>query len=302
MIRLIEALNYRSLRYIRQDLEDFHVLVGPNASGKSSFLDVVAFLGQFVTDGLEQAVYERARDFRDLVWAHLFNQFELAVEFEIPEAKRLHLERAGYDRVRYEVAVGGDKANSPLSIVSEKVFFKVSSAPPQFHHQKELFPVEPHPPETIITPKGTKGTKWVVNKVPGGNDNYYAEMGKGWRHSFKLGPQKSALGNLPDDESKFPVATWLREVLMTGVSRLLLNSAAMRRPSPFTPRKVFMTDGSNLPWVIHALSEKDPLAFRAWIEHLRTALPDLETIVTFERLEDRHRYLVVRYRNTVDIP
>ena len=74
MIRLIEALNYRSLRYISQDLEDFHVLVGPNASGKSSFLDVVAFLGQFVTDGLEQAVYERARDFRDLVWAHLFNQ------------------------------------------------------------------------------------------------------------------------------------------------------------------------------------------------------------------------------------
>ena len=33
MIRLIEALNYRCLRHIRQELGDFHVLVGPNASG-----------------------------------------------------------------------------------------------------------------------------------------------------------------------------------------------------------------------------------------------------------------------------
>lgn len=39
MITLIEALNYRCLRYISRPLESFHVLVGPNASGKTTFLD-----------------------------------------------------------------------------------------------------------------------------------------------------------------------------------------------------------------------------------------------------------------------
>ena len=51
MITLIEALNYRSLKYISQPLGPFHVLIGPNASGKSTFLDVVAFLGRLVSDG-----------------------------------------------------------------------------------------------------------------------------------------------------------------------------------------------------------------------------------------------------------
>jgi len=41
MIRRVEALNYRCLQYIDQALEDFQVLVGPNASGKTTFLDLV---------------------------------------------------------------------------------------------------------------------------------------------------------------------------------------------------------------------------------------------------------------------
>jgi predicted ATPase len=44
MISKIEALNYRCLKYVSQPLERFQVLVGPNASGKSSFLDGVALL------------------------------------------------------------------------------------------------------------------------------------------------------------------------------------------------------------------------------------------------------------------
>ncbi len=48
MITLVEALNYRCLRHISQPLGPFHVLVGPNASGKTTFLDVIAFLGRLV--------------------------------------------------------------------------------------------------------------------------------------------------------------------------------------------------------------------------------------------------------------
>ena len=51
MITLIEALNYRCLRYISKPLKPFHVLVGPNASGKTTFLDVVSFLQEMVSDG-----------------------------------------------------------------------------------------------------------------------------------------------------------------------------------------------------------------------------------------------------------
>ena len=56
MICRVEALRYRCLKYIKKELGNFHILVGPNASGKSTFLDVISFLGDIVREGLETAV------------------------------------------------------------------------------------------------------------------------------------------------------------------------------------------------------------------------------------------------------
>lgn len=88
MITLIEAKNFRCLRYIRQPLGQFHVLVGPNATGKTTFLDVIAFLGRLVPDGLKTAVGERTQNFQDLLWGRSGNGFELAIEAAIPEDRR----------------------------------------------------------------------------------------------------------------------------------------------------------------------------------------------------------------------
>ncbi|MGH9321857.1 MAG: AAA family ATPase, partial [Vicinamibacteria bacterium] len=106
MITLVEALNYRSLRYIRQPMGPFHVLVGPNASGKTTFLDVVALLGQIVSEGLNAAIEERTRNFQDLVWQRTGNSFELAIEACIPEERRRQLSETAFDRIRYEVRLG----------------------------------------------------------------------------------------------------------------------------------------------------------------------------------------------------
>ena len=80
MIRAIEALNYRCLRAARQEVGDFQVLVGPNASGKSAFLDVIRFLGSLVGTGLEPALHERSENLRDLTWQRTGDRFELAIE------------------------------------------------------------------------------------------------------------------------------------------------------------------------------------------------------------------------------
>jgi hypothetical protein len=52
----IEVLGFRSLRAISQPLMPFQVLVGPNASGKSTFLDVIAFLRDLVRAGVLAAI------------------------------------------------------------------------------------------------------------------------------------------------------------------------------------------------------------------------------------------------------
>ncbi len=307
MITLIEAKNFRCLRYIRQELGPFHVLVGPNASGKTTFLDVIAFLGQLVSDGLEAAIGERTQNFQDLVWGRTSNGFELAIEAAIPEERRQLLGDKAFSVVRYEVALGIEPTTEEIVIQSEKVLLKKQQDDGGgLSEQRTLFPAWQQSPDTLITTKEIKSTQTVINKVSGGNDTFYSEVyqehGKGWAPSFKLGPRKSALGNLPEDESKFPVSSWLKKLLIEGVQPVVLNSLLIRRASPPGQQRGFKPDGSNLPWVIDGLQKKHPDNYESWIEHLKTALPDLEKIRTIERPDDKHRYLVLCYQGGLEVP
>lgn len=304
MISQIEALNYRSLRYIRQPIGAFHVLIGPNASGKTTFLDVVSFLGRLVSDGLEAAIRDRTENFVDLVWGRAGQRFELAIEANLPDSVQDTLKSDSIRAIRYEVAIGvpADSDTAEIGILSERVFLIPERSPQQA--PRDLFPAPIDPPETILH-KSARGWKLVVSKVHEGNDNYNPETKptgrKAWSHSFKLGPRKSALGNLPPDVSHFPASTWLKELLAEGVQPFVLNSLLIRKPSPPHQRKGFRTDGSNLPWVVHALAAHED-RFRDWITHIQTALPDLVTVHTMIRLEDRFRYLMVEYKGGQKIP
>jgi hypothetical protein len=173
--------------------------------------------------------------------------------------------------------------------------------------QGSLFPALRDPPPTIVQPVNQPGSQSVVTKHRGGNDNFYGEIrnetgGKGWIPTFKLGPRRSALANLPEDETRFPAATWLKALLSDGVDQMVLDSQAMRRASPPGQSRAFKTDGSNLPWVVDTLQSRSPERYRDWIAHLRTALSDLEDVRTVERADDRHRYLMLRYRGGLEVP
>ena len=82
---------------------------------------------------------------------------------------------------------------------------------------------------------------------------------------------------------------------------MVLNSQIIRQPSPPGLGLKFQTDGSNLPWVIAEL-RRDPVRFRGWLDHVRTALGDVHDIDSVEREENRHRHLVIRYANGVEVP
>lgn len=301
MFKQVEALNFRSLRYVQQPLKRFHILIGPNASGKSTFLDVIRFLGDLIQPtGIEEAIQSRTPDWQDLVWMHESNSFELAVEVAIPEDKRQQLINPEWDTCRYQVRIGQESFDQPVGILSEMLLLKHDTS--TVAQARSLFPSLFDVPNTILEPTGRRGHKTIVNKVPGGNDNFYDETGGGWDHAFKLGTQRSALGNLPEDETKFPVATWFKRTLMDGVTFLHLDSDRMSRPSPPGRGIAFRPDGSNLPWVVKDLQQNHPNRFGMWIKHIQTSLPDINSVETEIRAEDRHSYLRVHYDTGLIVP
>lgn len=309
MITLIEALNFRCLRYISQPLEPFHVLVGPNASGKTTFLDVIAFLGRLVSDGLDDAIRERTQNFKDLTWGMEGNCIELAIEADIPKDCRSRFPGKGFNTVRYEVSFGVDLNSKEFLIKRENVILKnsVQSSKTENKTRRDYFPVKKcRPPETIISQLSETNSRTIINKFSSGDVTFYFEVyamsGMMTQLSFKLNPRKSALANLPEDEEKFPVSTWLKKFLNEGIQQFILNSQLMRKASPPGQVRGFKPDGSNLPWVIDNLQKKNPGKFQDWILHLQTALPDIENIRTVERPDDKHRYLMLCYRGGLEVP
>lgn len=306
MLTLIEALNYRCLRYIRQPLDRFHVLVGPNASGKTTFLDVVGFISDFVSGGLKQALENRSPNFQDLVFGRGGERFELALEFAVPrELKEKAPFADGPLICRYELAVAVDEATNEVVVDSEAVRFRPDANRLQ-SQQRSLFPDEVFPPDTVLQPSRKKGHRTGLSKTRIGVTNFYAESdkeaGKGWVINLRLGPQKSALASLPEDVDKFPIQTWLKGLLTEGIQTLMLDGKTLRRASSPNQPRHFKTDASNLPWVIDSFRREHPARFRDWLRHLREALPDLADIETIELEWDKHRYLVLEYDSGLRIP
>ncbi|MFQ5654212.1 MAG: AAA family ATPase [Planctomycetota bacterium] len=305
MISRILALNYRCLRFVDRPLDGLHILVGPNGSGKSAFLDVVAVLARLVADGLDAALEERGSDLRDLIWRGGGRRLELALELRIPEERRSRLGDHPFPLFRYQVAIGVDGDSGEPVIEAETGLLRRQPEEPELQ-QGRLFPEVTEAPETILLSGHALGTRTVFSKVPGGNDNFYREAsadgGRSWAPVFRLGPRRSALANLPADESSFPVATWVRDLLSRGVRRLSLDGRRLRAPSPPGQGHDLQADGGNLPWVVHRLEERHPEGFLAWLDRVRVIEPGIETVSTVEQAADRHRHLTIGLRGGGEIP
>lgn len=305
MFSRIQTRHYRSLKGVDQALGPMQALVGPNASGKTTFLDVIGLLSDLIRlrGDVREAVLSRSASFEKLIWQGpgATDSFQLAVEAPIPQGVRDRMadDKKQHDLVRYELEIGMDRASNELGLNHETLWLRTSDEP-VVETQRALFPaVRQDAPSVLIHSK--KGFRVALKKVARGNDNYYPEGAASYAPSFKLGRTKSALANIPADEKSFPVSTWFRGLLESGVQNVVLNSQTIRQPSPPGLGLRFQTDGSNLPWVIAEL-RRDPARFAGWLDHVRTALEDVADIDTVERDEDRHRYLVIRYSNGAEVP
>lgn len=303
----------------------FHILVGPNASGKSTLLDVIGFLGDLVSDGLDAAVERRTKNFQDLVWNRQRDspRFELAVEFEVPEALRLKLpdnieEGRTYRFFRYEVAIRlGDDG---LCIASEGGFLKtdlratIDRDVSLYIDSLEVRPktssqsTKPKP-DSILSVPDTFNCRPSLRKLADGTDTFRAET-EPWRDysldselNIAFGPRRSTLKNLPESPEQFPVTTYAKRILEAGVQKLFLDGRRLRQASsPNYRRTTFVPDGSNLPWTVQRLREVDPGKFQDWLDHVRTALREIEDIRVVEREDDRHAYLMLRHTTGVEVP
>jgi predicted ATPase len=302
MFTRIETRQYRSLRSVTQRLGRFHALVGPNASGKTTFLDVIGFLGDLVRSGgkVVETVRARSSNFEALLWRGEGSSFQMAVDAAIPENIRQNMSPGNkrFGQVRYEIGVGFDFNTQEIGLYHEALWLTVARH--DIPVQRDLFPEVRRKPPALFLQSGS-GRKLAISHDPAKNAKFYPDGKQTYNPTFRIGPQAAAIANIPADEESFVAPLWFRDLLASGIQNFTLNSQVIRQPSPPGMGRRFQPDGSNLPHVINEL-RSDQQRFRQWIEHVQTALPDIVDVDTVERPEDKHRYLLVKYMNGAHVP
>lgn len=301
MIRRVEVLYFKGFKHVAIDLKPYNILVGPNESGKSTFLDIFALLKDVFDYGPSPAIRKRCSQFRELVWNQERDVFEIAVEFKIPPG--LNKE---FDLARYEISMA-KKESEGIIIDNENLWLVEKDTEKRKRKRKptqlSLFPREPSPPEHIILYRKRKPQGWknVLSKSPSGND-YFRSEETDWNITYRFGPHQASLSRIPEDERKFPISLWVRKIIMEGIQFVQLNNSDMRWPCGPDISFPLRPDCHNLPRTIEHMKQSHRESYERWLEHLKNTLRGLADIGIKERTRDRFLYLCLRYLNGMEIP
>jgi len=195
MFRRIEIARYKCVRRADVAPAAFNILIGPNASGKSTFLDSLAFIRDAVETDVEKAVRKRANSLRELVWNNQDDGkgFEIAVEAQLPD----HVKTNGYDRIRYEVGVGLD-AKGVITVSGENVWLLSSRSekPNGLDQATPIFPTEPVDTGSVVRPARSRtppGQRLVARKVAESGNDYFRSEKTDWNIMLRFSPQRLGL-------------------------------------------------------------------------------------------------------------
>lgn len=308
MITRLEAYNYRCFIDLSVDLDRYQVLAGANGSGKTTMLDIPILIGDMLRSrrGLADAFLRRddgrqarATGLNELLRCRGADDLRFIVEAQLPSnvANQLaDISSASAStppptHARYEIRL--ELFNDRLLVAEEYLF---------------LFPEGDYAPaarsgllgsEAGGKSKATRAWRKVIDRPVVTSTTLFRETVQSSRrrpHSeLSIVSDQLALDSIPADPELFPATHWLRGLLDAGAVFYEPDWPQLRMPSAPGDPETVITSGRNTPWLARTLHTADPERFADWIDHVRTALPQITDIGVRVREEDRHAYFVVEY-------
>jgi len=306
MITRIEAYGYRCFERLSIDLGRYHVLAGANGAGKTTLLDILPLLGDLLRQPrAARAFLERRRDdapprahtLTELVHKRRGDTIAFAIEARLPdriveilaETSRAEFTQRVPTHLRYELRLGVEPrslevADEYLFLFPEKGARPVAGRFPQgiTTSGQALAEADWQP---VIIREGKSATRFLHETTTQGSDI----------PPLRVPPGTLALGTVPADPTLFPAALWFAALLREGVVFFDPDWSTLRRPAPPGGPTRLEESGQNIPWLARDLQTSDPDRFASWVDHVRTALPQVTGVRAVEREEDNYAYFSVEY-------
>jgi hypothetical protein len=305
VITRIEAHNYRCFPRLSIDLGRYHVLAGANGAGKTTLLDIPVFIGDMVrARRVVSAVLARqearraarASTLTDLLHKGYGDAVSFALEAKLPpdvvavlsESSMARLGRPVPTHLRYELRL--EVSPRDLRIADEYLFLFSEAGPLP---EAGTFPLGRAVTGTTLTHEDWQS---VIHRE-GSSPTQFTPESTSQPADFpalRVPSGQLALSAVPPDETLFPAATWFASLLRGSV---YFDPVAemLRSPAPPGLPERLIGSGENLPWLALRLRESEPDEFASWIDHVRTALPQIREIRAIEREGDHFAYFSVEY-------
>lgn len=301
MITRLEAHSYRCFQDLSIDLKPYQVIAGANGAGKTTLLDLIPLLGDMararqISDAFlldqDSRPTRRASSLVELVRNADGTDFAFAVEAELPVevANQLAvatstMTRPLHSHLRYELRLRVLNGVE-LRVLEEYLFLYSLNRAPQ----------------PGLLPQGdeySRNRQWqfVIDRAGGEATRFRKETASRRTKPLQLRipPHQLALGATPADREQFPAALWFADLLDAEAVFFEPDWTLLRQAArPGLPKRL-IPSGENTPWLALDLQHRDPARFELWVDHVRTALPNVANIEAIEREEDRSAYFAITY-------
>ena len=314
MITRIEVYRYRCFSKLAVELGEYNVLAGANGSGKTTLLDIPILLGDLLTQRICSAAFLETQPSRGAPRAHTLDElihqgrgddFVLVVEAALPEhiAKQVAEPPKGPvqasvgrwpTHLRYELRFQVFN-NIELHVLNEYLFlFSDNKKRPELGGGLQGEPISylksGHP-------RLRQGWQSLLNRERGEPAQLSQARGKASPvPKIRVPPHQLALASVPYDQESYPALVWFQDFLRAGSIFFDPDWRTLRSASPPGQPNHFLPNGLSHPWLALHLQKTEPARFQDWIEHVQTALPQIENIEVREREEDHYAYYRVHYQ------
>jgi predicted ATPase len=274
MFTRVEVRNFRSLKDVKVSLSNFHVLVGPNGSGKTTFLDVFAFMRDLLDKGIYEAINDRVNSWEELRYS---------IRYAIQLSKN-----NGLARIEYEECHLFNSSSPPIQWRTNSYPSMPDLLSDIAHRVNENAFLDPNVKAFAIIHR--YGSTCLIT------DTYTYRMAE-----LTLKEDSFSLNNIPEDIQRYPVTTWLKDQFKRFIQPIVLSSDAINKAGKEGRPRVVTPDGSNLPWLIDSLKKKYPERYKLWLRHVKTALPEIASIKTVKREDQEDMFLKIKYKEGQEI-
>lgn len=331
MITRLEATHYRCFEQLGVDMTEFQVIVGANGSGKTTLIDLPSLFGELLRADNIASVFTlkrgdmpaRAAALRELVFAGRGDDFSLVIEVKLPEDVRNRWADtlvASIKSKRQAEMLRSNPTKWPSHLRYE-LRFEVFNERELSVKNEYLFAY----PEASVPDRAVGG---LLGEVNGGKEDWHFILRREYggpamfvdeaktgltdadrEDKVRIKPGLLAMSAVKYKPDSYPAANWLYELLTERVIFLSPSWEQLRAASAPGQPKTLISSALNLPWLALSLKRqgvKDDAPqdeqksyrsreFNDWVDHVKTALPQVEDIEVKEREEDHHAYFSVSY-------